>query len=83
MENVQKVQDHGVVVTLGTVPSHKGHTDTTSERLVHLGLVLELRVLGLDRLELDGDFLARNDVDTEVNVTLWSASSVTIDADEW
>jgi hypothetical protein len=26
-------------------------------------------VLGLDRLELDGDFLSGNDVDTEVNVT--------------
>ena len=26
-------------------------------------------MLGLDRLELDGDFLARDDVDTKVDVT--------------
>ena len=67
--SLQEVEDHGVVVAFGTVPPHKGDSNTTGERLVHLGLIFELGVLGLDRLELDGDLLARDDVDTEVDVT--------------
>lgn len=70
----QQVQDHGVVVALGTVPPHKGDTDTTGERLVHLGLIFELGVLSLDGLELDGNLLARDDVDTKVDIT-WGTSA--------
>jgi hypothetical protein len=58
----EQVQDHGVVVALGAEPAHKGNADTASERLVDAGLILELGVLGLDALELDGDLLARDDV---------------------
>lgn len=36
--------------------------------LVHFGLILELWVFGLYRLELDGDLFARDDVDPEVDV---------------
>jgi hypothetical protein len=57
-DHSQEVKDHGIVVALGSVPSYKRHTDTSGKRLVHLGLVLELRVLGLDGLELDGNLLA-------------------------
>jgi hypothetical protein len=60
----EQVQDHGVVVALGAEPAHKGNADTAGERLVDAGLILELRVLGLDALELDGDLLARDDVGT-------------------
>ena len=64
----EKVHDHGVVVALDAVPAYERDADATGERLVHLGLVLELRVLRLDRLELDPDLLARDDVHAEVDV---------------
>jgi hypothetical protein len=65
----QQVQNHGIVIALSPVPPHKRDTDATGEALVHLGLILKLRVLGLDGLELDGNFFARDDIDTEVDVT--------------
>ena len=43
----EKVDDHCVVVTFGTEPPNKRDTNATSERLVNLGLVLKLRMLGL------------------------------------
>ena len=46
----KEVDDHRVVVTFGAEPPDKGDTDTASKRLVDLRLVLELRMLGLDRL---------------------------------
>jgi hypothetical protein len=58
----EKVEDHGVVVTLGAEPSDERNADAASERLVDTGLILELRVLGLDGLKLDGDLLAGDDV---------------------
>jgi hypothetical protein len=58
----EKVEDHGVVVTLGSVPTDERDTDTTGQGLVDTGFILELRVLGLDALELDGNLLAGDDV---------------------
>ena len=72
----KQVEDHGVVVALGAEPANKGHADAAGERLVHLGLILELRVLRLDGLELDGDFLTRDDVDPKVDVTYGIYESV-------
>lgn len=60
----EQVDDHSIVVTLGTEPTHKGDTDTTCERLVDTGFIFQLRVFGLDAFELDGNFLARDDVGT-------------------
>jgi hypothetical protein len=60
----EQVQDHGVVVALGTEPAHERDADTASERLVDASLILELRVLGLYALELDGDLLTGDDVGT-------------------
>lgn len=65
----KEIDDHRIVVALGAEPTDKGNADTTSKSLVDLGLVLELRVLSLDGLEFDGDFLARDDVDSKVDVT--------------
>ncbi|KAI3487940.1 hypothetical protein L1887_48023 [Cichorium endivia] len=65
----EEVDDHGVVVALLAVPADEGDADTACEGLVDLGLILELRVLGLDGLELDGDLLTGDDVDAEVDVT--------------
>ena len=58
----EQVEDHGVVVALGAEPSHEGNADAAGEGFVDAGLVLELRVLGLDRLKLDGNLLTGDDV---------------------
>jgi len=58
----EEIQDHGIVVTFGAKPAHKGNADTTSQRLVNASLVLELRVLSLDAFELDSNLFARDDV---------------------
>jgi hypothetical protein len=58
----KKIQDHGIVVALGSKPADEGDTDTTRERFVDTGLIFKLGVLGLDALELDSDFLTRDDV---------------------
>jgi hypothetical protein len=65
----EEIKDHGVIIALCAEPSHKGYTDATRESLVDLGLIFELRMLRLYWLELDGDFLARDDVDPEIDVT--------------
>jgi hypothetical protein len=65
----KEIEDHGVVVALSAEPSDERHSDTTSEGLVDFGFIFKLRVLCLDGLELDGDFLSRNDVNSEINVT--------------
>lgn len=46
----EKVNDHGIVVALGSEPADKGNANATGEGLVDAGLVFELGVLGLDRL---------------------------------
>jgi hypothetical protein len=58
----EQVQDHGVVVALSTEPAHEWDTDTASEGLVDASFIFELRMLGLDALELDGDLLTGDDV---------------------
>jgi len=58
----EEVQDHGVVVTLGAKPADEGDANTAGEGLVDAGLILKLRVLGFDALQLDGNLLARDNV---------------------
>ena len=65
----EKIDDHGVVVGFGTEPADKGDANAAGESLVYLGLIFKLRMLRLDRFELDCDFLARNYVDPKVNIT--------------
>lgn len=65
----KQVDDHGIVVTLLTVPSNKRNSDAASQSLVDFGFVFELRVFSLDGLELDGNLFARDDVDAEVDIT--------------
>ena len=60
----EKVDYHSIVITFGTEPAHERDTDTTSEGLVNTGFILQLGVLCLDAFELDGNFLARDDVGT-------------------
>lgn len=65
----EEIDDHRIVVALGSEPAHEGDADATGKGLVHLRLVLELRVLGLDGLKFDSDLFSRYYVDTEVDVT--------------
>ena len=58
----EQVEHHGVVVALGAEPSYEGDTDAAGKGFVDAGFVLQLGMLGLDALELDGDFLAGDDV---------------------
>lgn len=76
----EEIKNHCVVVALGAEPPHKGNADAASQRLVYASFVLKLRVLCLDRFELDGDFLAGNDVGAEVDVTKGSGSDLSADA---
>ncbi len=54
----EQIQNHGIVVTLCSKPTHKRDADTTSQGLVDTGFIFELGVLGLDALELDGNLFA-------------------------
>ena len=58
----QKVQNHGVVVTFGSIPTDEWNADSSREGLVDTGFILELWVLSLNALELDGDLFTRDDV---------------------
>lgn len=64
----EEIQDHRIVVTFRAKPADKGDANSTGEGLVDAGFVLELGMLGLDALELDGDLLARDDVGSQVDV---------------
>lgn len=75
----EKIQDHSIVVALGSEPTNEGDTDTSGERLVDAGFIFELRVLGFDTLELDGDFFTRDDVRSEVDVTERAAADLSSD----
>ena len=77
--NSQQVQDHGVVITLRPVPPNKRYTHSTSKTLVNLALVLQLRVLGFDGFQLDGDFFTRDNVDSQVDVPKGTGSDLLAD----
>lgn len=72
----EKIQDHGIVVALGSEPANKWDTDTSSKGLVDASLILELWVLGLDALELDGNLLSRDDVGAQVDISKGSATNL-------
>lgn len=76
----QEVDDHGVVVTFSAVPADKGNADTTGKRFVDAGFIFKLGMFGLDGLELDGDFLARDDVGAEIDVTEGAGANFASDA---
>jgi hypothetical protein len=62
-------QDQNVIVTFSSKPMYTRNANGASETLVHTVLVLDLRVLCVDDLELDGDIAFRNDVDSAINDT--------------
>lgn len=72
----KEIYYHGIIVALLTIPTDKGNTNTTGQCLVNLCFILELRVLCLDRFELDGHFLPTDDVDAKVNITKGSRANL-------
>ena len=65
----KQVHHHHIVVALHGEAAHRRDAHAAAEDLVELGLVQQLRVLALNRLELDGDLLAGGDVRAKVDVT--------------
>jgi hypothetical protein len=76
----KEIQDHGIVVTLGSEPTNEGNTNSTGEGLVDAGFIFKLRVLGLDRLKLDSNLLTGDDVSAEVNITKGTGTDLATDA---
>jgi hypothetical protein len=64
----EEIDDHSLVLTLSSEPADKWDTNTTDEGLVDTSLVFELRVLGLDALELDSNLFTWDYVGSEVDV---------------
>ena len=76
----EEIETHDVVFTPGSEPVCAGDSDTAGQRLVDTGLIIELGVLGLDGLELDGDLLAGDDVGAEMDVAATAAANLAADA---
>ena len=77
----EQVEHHGVVVTLRAEPSYEGNADAAGKGFVDAGFVLQLRVLGFNALELDGDLLSGDDVsacDARQSWRSWGLSAVDI-----
>eukprot|EP00445_Apocalathium_hangoei_P061646 CAMPEP_0204094030 /NCGR_PEP_ID=MMETSP0360-20130528/190721_1 /ASSEMBLY_ACC=CAM_ASM_000342 /TAXON_ID=268821 /ORGANISM="Scrippsiella Hangoei, Strain SHTV-5" /LENGTH=312 /DNA_ID=CAMNT_0051043337 /DNA_START=633 /DNA_END=1567 /DNA_ORIENTATION=- len=72
----QQVDDHHVVVALHAVPMDVGDADATCKNLVQLGLIQELRMPGLDGLQLDGDLLPGLHVGADVDVAEGSGANL-------
>lgn len=65
----KEIDHHRIVIALGSEPANERDTNATRKSLVDFRFVLQLGVLSLDRLELDGNLLARDNVDAEVDIT--------------
>ena len=76
----EEIENHGIIIALGSKPANERDANAPSKRLVHAGLVLKLRVLCLDGFEFNGNLLARNDIGTEVNITKRTRSNLAADA---
>ena len=58
----EKVQYHGIVITLSSKPTDERNSDSSSQGLVDTSFIFELRMLGLHALQFDGNFFTRNNV---------------------
>ena len=76
----EKVENHGIIVTLGAEPADKWDADTTSQGLVDTGFIFELWMFGLNALKLDGNLFTGDDVGSEVNITETATTDLTTDA---
>lgn len=76
----EQVENHGIVIALSTEPADEWDADASGERLVDTGLILELGVLGLDALKLNGNLLTGDDVGSEVDITEGATTNLAADA---
>ena len=65
----KKVKNHGIVITFCSKPPNERQVNTTCKCLIDLRFIFKLGMLGLHRFKFDGDFLARDNVDPELDVT--------------
>lgn len=72
----EEIDYHGIIVAFRSKPTDEGNTNSSCQGLVDPGLILELRMLGLHRFELDCNFFARNDVCTKVDVSEGTGSNL-------
>jgi len=63
-------KDHGVVIAFCSKPVNGWDTNATYKAFIDLVFVVKLRVLHIDRLELDSNILFRNNIDSAINNTL-------------
>jgi hypothetical protein len=63
-------KDHGIVIAFCSEPANGWDTDATYEAFIDLVFIFKLRVLRIDRLELDSNILFRNNIDSVINDTL-------------
>jgi hypothetical protein len=75
-------QNQNIVVTLRPKPMHWWNANGASETLVHIVLVLDLRDLHAADLELDGNVVFRNYVDSAINNTCVAISKLD-ETGEW
>ena len=61
-------------------PADKRNTNTTIQGLVDTGLIFELRVLCCSWFELDGNFLSRNYVGAQVDISETATANLASDA---
>jgi hypothetical protein len=60
-------EDHGIIFAFRSKPMEGGDAMAAREALVDICFVLELGVVRIQGLDLDGYFLPRHDVDSKVN----------------
>lgn len=75
----EEVENHGIVIALGSKPADKWDANATGKGLVDASLIFKLGVLGLDALELDGNLFSGDDVGTKVDVTERTRSNLSTD----
>ena len=75
----EEVKDHGVIVALGSKPADERDADAAGERLVNAGLILELGMLRLGALELDGDLFSRDNISAQVDVAERARANLSTD----
>lgn len=76
----KEVQHHGVVITFCSKPTDERDANTAGQGFVDTSLVLQLGVLGLDALELDGDLFPGDDVGAQVDITEGPGANLAADA---
>lgn len=72
----KEIEHHGIVVTFGSEPANERNADASGERFVDSCFIFELRMLGLDGFEFDGDFFSRDDVSAQVDITKGTAANL-------